>query len=381
VNIVFIDPVGWDYDVSTPENRPMGGSQSALCYLANELRQRGHSIVIVNGKSKPSVLNGVQYESLNGLNNEVLSQPNSAIVFLNPQADHAIRIREIISPSSFIVQWQQHAADEVAVQGLFQPKLQQSWDAIVCVSEWQRNIFQKAFAIPAKKMFILRNSPGPNFRNLFSNLGEFQRLKQAGCQLVYTSTPFRGLELLLEWFPELLIDFPNLELHVYSSLAVYNIQDEPSEMQELYQQCQAQPQIKYFGGIAQGELASQLRSASFLAYPNIFPETSCIAAMEAMAAGLDVVTTDLGALPETCQHQARLAKHGEGAIVLAEFKANWMALMKQGLELWHRDFETWSVERFAQTKRYSQESHWAQRALEWENFLQLELNKRVYNQA
>ena len=41
MNIAFVDSIGWDYDVSTPYERPLGGSQSALAYLAVELARQG----------------------------------------------------------------------------------------------------------------------------------------------------------------------------------------------------------------------------------------------------------------------------------------------------------------------------------------------------
>jgi hypothetical protein len=41
MNIAFVDWIGWDYDVSAPYERPLGGSQSALAYLAVALARRG----------------------------------------------------------------------------------------------------------------------------------------------------------------------------------------------------------------------------------------------------------------------------------------------------------------------------------------------------
>ena len=41
MNWVFLDFIRWDFDVATPLEKPLGGSQSALCYLATALASRG----------------------------------------------------------------------------------------------------------------------------------------------------------------------------------------------------------------------------------------------------------------------------------------------------------------------------------------------------
>lgn len=46
MRLTFVDPCRWDYDVDTPFERPLGGSQSALAYLTAALAGRGHDVVL-----------------------------------------------------------------------------------------------------------------------------------------------------------------------------------------------------------------------------------------------------------------------------------------------------------------------------------------------
>ena len=73
----------------------------------------------------------------------------------------------------------------------------------------------------------------------------------------YTSTPFRGLDLLVHVFPAIRKEIKGTTLRVYSSMAVYQNSGENDEAQfgPLYELCRETPGVEYVGSIPQQELA------------------------------------------------------------------------------------------------------------------------------
>ena len=89
---------------------------------------------------------------------------------------------------------------------------------------------------------------------------------------------------------------------------VYVVSPGDDKYQHIFARCRATDSVEYVGAVDQPSLARALAETTCLAYPNTFAETACIAVMEAMAAGCVVVTSDLGALPETTAGFARLVE-------------------------------------------------------------------------
>ena len=183
-------------------------------------------------------------------------------------------------------------------------------------------------------MVVLRNGISPAFENLFPRVlkpsppaplptearGEGEAILAAKTRppvLAYTSTPYRGLELLLQAFPRIRAAVPGVTLQVFSGMRLYGVAEaeEKERFGELYERCRQTEGVEYVGSVPQPELARRLRAAAVLAYPNTFPETSCIAVLEAMAAGCRIVTSALGALPETAGGFASLIPVGAGGDV------------------------------------------------------------------
>ncbi len=306
MKIAFADFIAWDYKVESAYQMALGGSQSALCYLAETLAQQGHEVFLLNHTSEPGISRGVMCLPINTTPVQRLHSIDALIVLNLP--GHGLAIKPFLGDNTRLILWTQNGHDTAAEKPLQNSAERDVYDYMVLVSNWQRDRFYEHFGINLTRTEILRNAIAPSFSGLFPDETPILAHKSKPPILAYTSTPFRGLDLLLEVFPKIRAAIPGTRLKVFSSMKVYHVAEAEDEFKYgwLYRQCQETPGVEYVGSLPQPELANELKSVTVLAYPNTFAETSCIAVMEAMASGCYIVTSNLGALPETTAGFARL---------------------------------------------------------------------------
>jgi hypothetical protein len=178
MNWVFLDFIRWDYDVATPLSRPLGGSQSALCYLAAALARRGQQVTTLTGTTKPSTTSGVQCLRYEDIPAEIFAPSDTITVVLNGPADVVRAVREVIPAGRPLILWTQHAHDQPAMLSLRDPAIVSLWDRIVCISDWQKAMFHEQLGVPLKKMDVLRNGIGPVFENMFRDAAQLADAKR-----------------------------------------------------------------------------------------------------------------------------------------------------------------------------------------------------------
>jgi glycosyltransferase involved in cell wall biosynthesis len=121
-------------------------------------------------------------------------------------------------------------------------------------------------------------------------------------RLIYSSVPYRGLQLMPDILEKLVAIHPDLEFHSFSGFKVYldNVAEgDRIDFERVVARLSQFPQFHNHGNVPQHQLAREMMRSSILCYPNTFEETSCITALEAQAAGCAIVTSSFGALPET----------------------------------------------------------------------------------
>lgn len=359
--IVFIDPLGWDYTPQTPRDMPLGGSQSALCYLSEALAARGVEVTLITGTSTPGLVRGV--DCRNGAQQplEHVAGADVVVVLNGYPLEMARTLRACLPADTLLILWIQHAHDERAIANLRDAAVRNIWDQFAFVSDWQRDMYVRHFGISPARCTVMRNGIAPSFEHLFKPGQRVTDAKPWPPTIAYTSTPFRGLQSLLDSFPTIRSAIPGCRLQVFSSLATYRVTAAADPYTDLYHRCAQTEGVDYIGAVSQAELATRLRGVTALAYLNRFAETSCISVMEALAAGCMVVSSRLGALPETGMGLAHLmpvpSDPGEHAALYAHNMSN--ALTSYG------DTETSERRLRAQVDRLNATASWATRADAW----------------
>lgn len=364
MHIVFIDSVPWPYRIDAPLTRPIGGTQSALCYLMMALAARGVRVSFINHEPPHTVV-GVRGLSPN-FRSEDIADADALVMVSDPQPVNIAQFT-LHAPRAKTILWEHHAPDQPSVQMLSEPATVRAWDAIAFISAWQEQEYLRAFpALAATPRGILRNAIAPAFENLFGGL-PILACKSPAPRLAYSSTPFRGLDRLLYSWNQVRGAHPHAELQIFSSMKLYEA-DDTGSIAQMLEAAKTLPGVIHVGPVPQSELAEALRGSLVLAYPNTFPETACIAVMEALAAGCVVVTSDLGALPETLGGHGWLVPYqADGAAHANDFAQRLSRIMTELKTEWQSgELE----DRLASQVAWANETYsWAARAGEWESWV------------
>lgn len=174
---------------------------------------------------------------------------------------------------------------------LSDPASRNRFHKLVFSSNWQYQQFRDVLGIPySQHSTVIETGVHPI---------EFAQKPKDKIRLIYTSTPHRGLELLVPVFVELAKRYPEIELDVFSSFGIYGWEQRDKPYEPLFKICREHPQINYHGWQPNEVVREAYKKAHIFAYPCIWQETSCRSLIEAMSAGCMAVHPNFSALTDT----------------------------------------------------------------------------------
>ena len=262
---------------------------------------------------------------------------------------------DLLEKDKINVLWMHHFVNQKEAKNLRSKDFINKLDWIVYNSNWNLDQHIKYFHVPKNKSVVIKNA--------IEKINFVEKPKDK-ISLIYHTTPWRGLKILLKVFKNLNLE--NVELNVCSSTEIYGKKFDSvlgKKYEGLFDECKNTKNVNYFGFLKNDKIIEKLKKMHIFAHPSIWPETSCVAAIEAMAAGCEVVTTNLGALNETCSPFGKLINFEKKP---EDLEVNYSeALLKSVKDFWSKiTQERLKLQRETINDKYS----WDRRSEEWKKF-------------
>ena len=263
----------------------------------------------------------------------------------------------LIEKNKINVLWMHHFVNQKEAQNLSSNEFVNKLDWIVYNSNWnfEKHVYQ--FKVPENKCVVIRNA--------IEKIDIVEKPKDK-ISLIYHTTPWRGLVHLLKVFKNL--NLKNVELNICSSTIIYGKKFDVKlgkTYESLFNECKNTKNVKYFGFLDNKKIIELLKQMHIFTHPSIWPETSCISAIEAMAAGCEVVTTNLGALYETCSPFGTFVNFDRN---FDNLEKRYKKVLLNSIENYWSDKNQDKLK--LQVKTINSTYSWDVRSYEWKNFFE-----------
>jgi len=284
----------------TPEalNRGIGGREGAMIYLSREWAKSGHEVTnfVPIKKSQRIYENGYhEYIPINTTKAVLSNFPyDVAIAWECASLFEEEGIREMVPLKICEMQVAHFAeADRDAAD--------KYCDYVAALSDWHAEfLIHSGLELPRERVLTLPN--GVDLNKYPKDQFEQKRQRKIGKdpKFVYSSSPDRGLWYLLQMWPDIRKKFPKASLIIcYGAMNWVNhikwSHGRIAEMAVGIEELIRQPGVKDLGKIGQDQLAQLQMEADAWIYPfdPMSPtETGCISAIENLAAGNPIITTN-----------------------------------------------------------------------------------------
>ena len=271
-----------------------------------------------------------------------------------------------IDPNKVNILWQKNSYDQPNLQEFFGNKERhKEYDWYVFNSHWTYEKFRYFFDIPTERSIVIKNGIDSFPKRKIYKKGD-------PIKLIHHCTPWRGLNVLLRAMQE--INDPNITLDVYSSTQVYGDQfkqHNDDQFKPLYEQAKLLSNVNYIGYKSNEYIKENMNKYDMFVYPSVFEETFCVSALEALAAGVHVITNNYGALYETCAEWPVYVSYNDNFEQMAKDTAN---AIKVAAKYLHQPYIQTHLEE--QQKFYKRFYNWNKKGMEWESFLRGAINER-----
>jgi hypothetical protein len=343
----------WNY--STAINSALGGSEKAVAFMSKELPSDYE--IYISGDVQDEKVDNITYINRSNLNSLLESTEFHTIIvsryvsfFLLYPAFKCYKLiisahdttflnnSHINTPSTDII----HRYIDII-------------DYIVVLTEWHKNNIVSLHDLSNynNKFHIINNGVITN--NLSPNL-EYSN-KKIKNSFIYTSRPERGLERLLELWPSILEQIPDATLNI----ATYEKFPVTSDEIKLEQKIKLYNSIKFLGNLNENQLKEIRSTTEYWLYPNCFPETSCITALEMLLSEVICMYYPYAGLSNTLGIYGIKVSNGDEINTLNTV-INLTEEQKDIIKL--------------NGKKYALKCSWVNRADEWKNLITY--NKEVF---